>query len=272
MPAALSSRFVRPPFWRRLRPSPVRTKTTRPARRSSGDVAIAACNRAIKSGRFSGHALAIIYDNRGVEYYNKQDWDRAIADFTMTIKIDPKYHEGWGDRGVTYYKKGDNDLALKDLDQAIRLDPKYVKALYNRGVIYQGKKDYDRAIADYGRAIDADPRHSSSWYNRCLSRLLVGRDLPQALGDCDQAVQLTPNEAARFNVRGTLFLKLSRYDDAIADYDSALKLAEKSAFALYGRGIAKRRKGDTEGAEADMTAAKALEFDIAESYEKYGIK
>jgi tetratricopeptide (TPR) repeat protein len=62
--------------------------------KESGDVAIAACNRAINSRRFSGHALAIIYDNRGVEYYNKQDWDRAIADFSMTIKIDPKYHEG----------------------------------------------------------------------------------------------------------------------------------------------------------------------------------
>lgn len=157
-------------------------------------------------------------------------------------------------------------------DQAIRLEPKYVKALYNRGVIYQGKADYDRAISDYSRALEADPEHSSSRYNRCLARTIANRDLPQALGDCDQAIRLAPKEAGRFNVRGTLFLRLARFDDAIADYDAALKLSEKSAFALYGRGIAKRGKGDAAGGEADMTAAKAMESDIADDFVKYGIK
>lgn len=240
--------------------------------KESGDVAIAACNRAINSGRISGRTLALTYDNRGVEYYNKGDWDRAIADFTMTIKVDPRYHEGWGDRGIAYYKKNDIARALKDLDEAIRLDPKYVKALYNRGVVYQGKNDYDRAIADYSRALDAEPQHSSALYNRCLARTIANRDLPLALGDCDQALRLAPDEAGRFNVRGTLFIKLSRFDDAIADYDSALKIASQSAFALYGRGIAKRLKGDAAGAEADIAAAKALESDIADTYTKYGIK
>jgi tetratricopeptide (TPR) repeat protein len=240
--------------------------------KESGDRAIAACNRAIASGRFSGHALAIIYDNRGVEYYNKQDWDRAISDFTMTIKLDPKYHEGWGDRGVTYYKKNDNESALKDFDQAIRLDPKYVKALYNRGVLYQGQKDYDRAISDYTRALDADPQHSSSWYNRCLSRMIAERDLPQALGDCDQALRLNGKEAGRYDVRGAVYIKLKRHDDAIADFDKALDIAPQRAFSLYGRGIARRNKGDTAGAETDMASAKAIEPDIADSYAGYGIR
>ena len=48
--------------------------------KESGDVAIAACSRAIKSGRFKGHALAVIYTNRGIEYSRKNDYDRAIAD------------------------------------------------------------------------------------------------------------------------------------------------------------------------------------------------
>ena len=49
--------------------------------KQSGDVAIAACSRAIASGKFSGEELAAIYVSRGVEYKNKRGLDRAIVGF-----------------------------------------------------------------------------------------------------------------------------------------------------------------------------------------------
>src|SRR5438132_80996 len=48
---------------------------------ASGDAAIAACTRAIESGNFKGHNLAILHVNRGVELSNKGELDRAIADY-----------------------------------------------------------------------------------------------------------------------------------------------------------------------------------------------
>ncbi|WP_027529212.1 tetratricopeptide repeat protein [Bradyrhizobium sp. WSM3983] len=58
--------------------------------RQSGDAAIAACSRAIASGEFTGEELAKIYLNRGAEYKNKGDLDRAIADYSEAIRVDPK--------------------------------------------------------------------------------------------------------------------------------------------------------------------------------------
>ena len=43
----------------------------------SGDVAIAACTRAIKSGRYGGHALAAVYNNRCTEYLDKEEFVTA---------------------------------------------------------------------------------------------------------------------------------------------------------------------------------------------------
>jgi hypothetical protein len=40
---------------------------------------------------------------------------------------------------------------------------------------------------------------------------------------------------------------------------------------LYGRGFAKRKKGDTRG-NADIAAAKAIRADIVEEYDGYGLK
>jgi tetratricopeptide (TPR) repeat protein len=65
-------------------------------------------------------------------------------------------------------------------------------------------------------------------------------------------------------------LKLSQLDDAIADYEAALKLNPKFAAALYGRGLAKQMKGSD--GDADIAAARAIRPDIAERFAGYGAK
>jgi hypothetical protein len=54
------------------------------------------------------------------------------------------------------------------------------------------------------------------------------------------------------------FASLSQLDDAVADYDEALRRNPKQAGSLYGRGLAKLKKGDAVDGEADIAAAKAI--------------
>src|ERR1039458_6495975 len=53
--------------------------------KTSGDSAIAACTRAIDSGKFKGHKLAILFSNRGAEWSKKGQHDRAITDYNEAI-------------------------------------------------------------------------------------------------------------------------------------------------------------------------------------------
>ena len=68
--------------------------TTRCAR-EAGDVAIAACSRAINSG--AGRP-SLNYNNRGNALRSKGDMDRAIADLTEAIRLDPKYAIAYNNR------------------------------------------------------------------------------------------------------------------------------------------------------------------------------
>ncbi len=61
------------------------------------------------------------------------------------------------------------------------------------------------------------------------------------------------------------------YDQAIADYDTVLKVAPNTVSALYGRGLAKIKKGDKRG-QADISTATAAAPTIAQEFERYGVK
>ena len=172
----------------------------------TGDVAIRACTRAIKSGRYSGHALATKYTNRGAEWNNKQDYDWAIADLDRALKLDKKSSDALYNRCVSYNGKEDFDRAIADCSAAIRLgaDPSVLSATGSeqlsldhstsdyfsaRGFAYHGKKDYDRAIADYNQAIRLYPNRSATIKNRGRAYQAKG-DTKRANADFEKARQL----------------------------------------------------------------------------------
>jgi tetratricopeptide (TPR) repeat protein len=138
--------------------------------------------------------------------------------------------------------------------------------------MFQRLDRFDSAIVNYDEWIAAHPddsRQPDALNGRCWARALAGRDLPQALKDCDTALRRM-KQANFFDSRGLVDLRMGQYDRAIADYDEALKLDPKIAWSLYGRGLAKRHKGDAAG-KADMDAAVAIEPELPARAKALGI-
>jgi tetratricopeptide (TPR) repeat protein len=253
---------------------PARTQTAQERRTCEGEDGasvpqrIDACSAVIKASRDKADKLAEAFDNRGVAYRLKGDYDHAIADYSQAIKLNAKFAAAFVNRGVVYDKKGEFDRAIQDYDQAIKLKPT-AEAHFNRGNAYLGKSQYASAIDDYNQAIKLKPDLAAGFDNRCWARAVVGI-LKPALVDCNEALRLMPNNAATLNSRGFVFLKMTQFDAAVSDYDAALRIDPMLAFARYGLGLAKLKNEDATG-EADMAAAKALQADIAEEYGRYGI-
>ena len=72
------------------------------------------------------------------------------------------------------------------------------------------------------------------------------------------STKLKPNAASVLDSRGLVQLRLGRFDEAIEDYDAALKDEPLQAPSLFGRGLAELRKGAKAQGEADMAAAETL--------------
>jgi tetratricopeptide (TPR) repeat protein len=143
--------------------------------------------------------------NRGVEYYQNGDLDRAIADFDKAISLDPDFAEAYNDRGLCYTTKGDLDQAISDFDRTIQIKPDFAEAYSNRGTAYKSKDDFDRAIKDYDEAVRLKPDFTAAYNNRGDVFHLIG-NLLRAISEYDKALQINPDYVEAFYSREiTLF-------------------------------------------------------------------
>ena len=55
----------------------------------------------------------------------------------------PKDTESYYKRGIAYYKKREYDKAIADFSEVIKRDPHFAEAYYNRGNAYWDKVDFD---------------------------------------------------------------------------------------------------------------------------------
>jgi tetratricopeptide (TPR) repeat protein len=238
--------------------------------RKSPESQIAGCTALIKAGLDNPTVAAIAYNNRGNAYTGKGEYDKAIEDYDASIKLNPNYSKPFNNRGVAYQKKEDYDRAIQDFDAAIKIDQKYADAFTNRAETYRKKGDYPSALKDFDEAIQLQPKLKVLWNERCWTHAIVG-ELPAAMSDCNAAIQLEP-DAATFDSRGFIYLKLGQWAPAIADYNSALRMDPKLPSALYGRGFAKLKMGDQAGGKADVAAAQALRQNIEGEFARYGLQ
>jgi tetratricopeptide (TPR) repeat protein len=132
---------------------------------SSGDEAISACTRAIDSGRSKGEALATLYYNRGWEFDEKREYERAIRDYDRAIEINAKPNY-FTNRGLAYASMEKYDRAIVDYDEAISMDSEHETAWNNRGVAYEKKGQLARALKDFDKAIEIKPDYEKALNNR----------------------------------------------------------------------------------------------------------
>ncbi|MGZ3361542.1 MAG: tetratricopeptide repeat protein [Xanthobacteraceae bacterium] len=157
---------------------------------------ISGCTAIIQDQSESEKNRAVAYNVRGATYVERSDLDRAIADFSEAIRLDPRSALAYNNRGRAYREKGDDNRAIADLNEAIKLDPKLARPYYNRGQAYNNVGDLNRAMADYNEAIRLDPTSPFGYLGR--GRVYrERRELDRAIADFAEMVRLAPKVLVR---------------------------------------------------------------------------
>lgn len=120
------------------------------------DKAIQLYTKAIESGELSQENQVIAYNNRGLIWMLKENNDRAIADYTKAIELNPNYAPAYNNRGFVWMLKGNNDRVIADSTRAIELRPNYADAYFIRASGYAYKGEKNKALSDLEKAITLD--------------------------------------------------------------------------------------------------------------------
>jgi tetratricopeptide (TPR) repeat protein len=152
-----------------------------------------------------------------------RQYDKALADCSRAVELDPKLSDAWSGRGIAYIELGQPEKAIADLSRAIELDPTFAEFWSNRGYACNRLGQYDRAVADCSRAIELDPKFAKAWLNRGAAYGHLGES-DKAVADYSRAIELNSKNAVVWSHRGDTYRTLKQYDKAVADYSRAIEL------------------------------------------------
>ncbi len=109
------------------------------------------------SPSISAKARVANYDlpaiQKGNEDQAKGDIDRAIADETKAIEIDPKDASAYHNPGTAYLTLDRFDKAIADYDVALKLNPNLAFSFLGYGIAKQNKGDHAGGDADFTAAL-----------------------------------------------------------------------------------------------------------------------
>ena len=96
------------------------------------------------------------------------------------------------------------------------------------------------------------------------------RHYQEAVKHSTNVIQQNPDIAEAYSERGLAYLSMGALDDALADFNRAIELDQRSAEAYKGRSAVYRSKGDFDNALADSNKAIRLYPNDSQGYQERG--
>jgi tetratricopeptide (TPR) repeat protein len=193
------------------------------------------------------------------------EYDRAIADYTEVLRLDPEDGQAYSGRGETYLSSHKYDLALNDFDAALRLNPNDAQAHTGRAWALWGTLDLSAAVDELKVALRTDSKalHAHFLLGSFLSHQ---KQIPEALAAYTEAIRLEPDYEGPYLDRGLILLEQREFQPALNDFGKAIKLNPKAPRAYEGRAWLYHELGQWKNALADLSQLIGLEPKKAEWY------
>ncbi|CAN5623739.1 hypothetical protein BH09PLA1_BH09PLA1_30870 [soil metagenome] len=223
--------------------------------RTKGDYKNAA-NHYEKASQLDPYTLANHY-NLGVMYqYLNRLKDAAVA-YLKALDLNPRDLKSNMNLGTVYLALGQMDDAVNYLERATMIDPTSGEAWSNLGVAYDARGKTALAEKSYRKALELD---SSPVIMQNLGSNLVSQGRANEAVNVMKEVVTRSNTAAAHKRYGDALILTRQYDDALREYDLALKLDSNYTPAMNDKGflLLKQYKAGLELDEEKLREAVAL--------------
>ena len=209
-------------------------------------------------------------------------WQNPVTLWNNVIKHQPKAAIAYYNRGSVLMKDPEkSEKALADFSKAIELQPGYMEAYNNRGVVLMNNKQYTEALQDYHRAIELNKKREvkglyqsldsnrlsencAQTYNFRGIDYLKAKQYQLAEDDFEKAVAIKPDFMSALYNKSVAEQQQKEYSDAITSYTKVIELEPDYANAYFNRAVAHYDIGEKGPCCSDLSSAAALGNEQAE--------
>lgn len=163
---------------------------------------------------------AYSYIIRGKMQYELGDFDGAVEDYDMALKLKPLEEKYYYYRFIALYEAKQYHKALESVSELIKITPGFYGYYFYKGNVYQDLGHYDSAIYMYNVAIIKNYQNADSYFYRAES-YKAKREFKKALEDYNTAIVLKDSDGYFFSARGNCKYEMGDKEGACEDWDNA---------------------------------------------------
>jgi len=228
--------------------------------RLSGEGVVAQLLKALREFRLRGRNSAIqdelAHDHRHGLFLRARAlarsgaFDLAAPLFGQAVDMDPTFDEAWEGWGESLDALGERALALEKYEMARRLRAGLRPGAPDRHFVLRQRGHFTAEILAYDAVVRSLAKNTLPYLARGNAYLVTGQ-AEQALADYERALRLKPAVPEITALKGEALAMLGRYADALQAFDTALAARPNDAEILGGRAIVRIALGLIEEADAD---------------------
>ncbi|MFH1440875.1 MAG: tetratricopeptide repeat protein [Candidatus Omnitrophota bacterium] len=234
---------------------------------------------------FGRSKLAVIYSNWGVDYSERDEYDKAINYFKISLKIDSSLPQTHYSLAEAYELKGVINEAIEEYKETIRLAPQLTDAytalarLYLNQGMYQNAVDLLRLaenkaedtqkIKEFGEAVIFE--YLSRRLNESIDVYIAGNKT-EAYSILDEVLKEDPDYKYTYCILGYFCYLDGQYADAGNYLKEAIRIDPKFWEAYRVIGDMYFQKKDYDGADNEYKKALIINSRDSNLYNELGLK
>lgn len=176
-----------------------------------------------KARSYKAFTEASRFSSAGVAYGIDGQYEKALADLSTAVKLEPNEPDNWNNYGLYLSEAGKFEEALIALDKSISLKPNFQKAIYNKGNAWAKVGKYQEALKEYRLALNINAAYTDA-----------------------------------LNNSGNCYVMLQKFDSALIYFQRSVDVDPNNVKAVMNLAVTLQNTGDTSKANIYFQKARSL--------------
>jgi Flp pilus assembly protein TadD len=162
--------------------------------------------------------------------------DEAIKYIEQALALDANHAASYNLLGMAQFKNKNYAAAAEAYEKYVEFNPKDSEAFANLGFVYEELGESGKAETAYLNSVALDGNANASFGLATL--YFEQKKFPEALDSAQKSIAKNSRFPAAHNLLGVILNQMGRYEEAVASFQNALKLAPDDVNLSINLGIA----------------------------------